>query len=89
MPLRIGPVLDRVARLLLGADEEHGAALAGDLGGEVARLVEQLLGLQQVDDVDPVALAVDVTAHARVPAPASGGRSAGPPAAVPSVRART
>ena len=31
--------------------------------------VEQVLGLQQVDDVDPVALAVDVAAHARVPAP--------------------
>ena len=39
------------------------------LGGEPPRLGEQLLGLQQVDDVDPVALAVDVPAHARVPAP--------------------
>ena len=45
------------------------AALRGDLGDEVARLLEQLLGLQQVDDVDPVPLAVDEAAHARVPAP--------------------
>ena len=39
------------------------------VGGEPPRLGEQVLGLQQVDDVDPVALAVDVAAHARVPAP--------------------
>ena len=68
-PAAVGPLLDRVARLLLGPDEEDRAALAGDLGGEVARLGEQLLGLQQVDDVDAVVLAVDVAAHARIPAP--------------------
>ena len=32
---------DRVARLLLGADEQHGAAAAGDLRGELLRLREQ------------------------------------------------
>ena len=64
----LGPRLDRVACLLLRADEENRAALGGDLRGEAPRLREQLLGLQQVDDVDPVALAVDVATHARIPA---------------------
>ncbi len=64
----VGPFLDGVGRLLLRADEEDGAALAGDLGGEAARLGEEMLGLEQVDDVDAVVLPVDVGAHARVPA---------------------
>ena len=45
-------LLDGVARLLLRADEEDRAAAAGELGGELLRLVEQPLRLQQVDDVD-------------------------------------
>ena len=36
--------------------------------GEVLRLLEQRLRLEQVDDVDAVALAVDEPAHLRVPA---------------------
>ena len=32
-------------------------------------LFEQLLRLQEIDDVDPLALPVDVAAHAGVPAP--------------------
>jgi hypothetical protein len=65
---RLGDVLDAVARLLLGADEQHGAAAVGDLGREALGLRQQLLGLEQVDDVDPAALAVDEAAHLRVPA---------------------
>ena len=57
-----------VAGLLLGADEEHGAAAAGELAGEAAGVLQQRLGLQQVDDVDPVQLAEDEAAHVRVPA---------------------
>ena len=64
---RLGDLLDAVAGLLLGADEQHGAAAVGDLGRELLRLREQRLGLEQIDDVDPAALAVDEAAHLRVP----------------------
>ena len=64
----IRPLLDRVAGLLLGAHEQDRPALAGHVGGEPRRLGEQVLGLQQVDDVDPVALPEDVRAHAGIPA---------------------
>src|SRR3712207_4374363 len=40
----------------------------GHVGGEALRLLDQRLRLEQVDDVDPVALAVDEAAHLRVPA---------------------
>ena len=62
-----GDLLDAVARLLLGADEQHRAAAVGDLGREALRLLEQGLRLEQVDDVDAAALAVDEAAHLRVP----------------------
>ena len=67
-PGRLGDLLDAVAGLLLGAHEQHGAAAMGDLGCELLRLRKQRLGLQQIDDVDPAALAVDEAAHLRVPA---------------------
>src|SRR5206468_11176930 len=63
-----GDVAHAVARLLLGADEEHGAAAVRDLGRELLRLLEQRLCLEQVDDVDAAALAVDEAAHLRIPA---------------------
>ena len=63
------PRLDGAARLLLGADEQHGAAAGGELAGEAAGFLQQLLGLDEVDDVDPVQLAEYVSAHVRVPAP--------------------
>ena len=65
---RLGDLLDAVAGLLLRADEQHGAAAAGEAVGEALRLAEQRLGAQQVDDVDAAALAVDEAAHLRVPA---------------------
>ena len=65
---RLGDLLDAVAGLLLGADEQHGAAAAGEPVGEALRLAEQRLGAQQVDDVDAAALAVDEAAHLRIPA---------------------
>ena len=40
----------------------------GDLASELLRLLEQRLGLEQVDDVDAAALAVDEAAHLGVPA---------------------
>jgi hypothetical protein len=67
-PRSLRPLADRVTGLLLGADGEQRSALAGYVGAEPSRLVEQPLGLEQIDDVDPVALTVDVAAHPRVPA---------------------
>ena len=53
--------------LLLGADEQHGAVV-GDGGlDEVIGLVDQLQRLEQVDDVDAVALGEDELLHLRVP----------------------
>jgi hypothetical protein len=65
---RLRRLLDGVASLLLGPHEEDGAAAVGDGGHELLSLVEQALGLQEVDDVDPGALAPDEAAHLRVPA---------------------
>src|SRR6185295_2329417 len=65
----LGPFFDRISGLLLRTHEEDRSALAGHVGREPARLGQQMLRLQQVDDVDPVALPEDVRAHARVPPP--------------------
>ena len=65
---RLGAVLDRVTGLLLRADEEDDAAAVGQCGGELLGILEQRLRLQEVDDVDAAALAVDEAAHLRVPA---------------------
>ena len=63
-----GFALDDFLGLALGADEQHQAALADDLR-EVAMAAEQAAnGFAQVDDVDEIALAVDVRPHLRVPA---------------------
>jgi hypothetical protein len=61
-------LLDRVAGLLLGADEEDGAAATGELACEHLRVVQQPLGLLQVDYVDAVPLAEYEAAHLGVPA---------------------
>src|SRR5581483_3974287 len=63
-----GRLLDGVASLLLGSDEQDRAAAPGYVGGEPARILQQLLGLQQVDDVDAVPLTEDEAAHLGVPA---------------------
>ena len=65
---RLGDVLDRVAGLLLGADEQDGAAAVGERARELLGLREQGLRLEQVDDVDAAALAEDEAAHLGVPA---------------------
>ena len=61
-------LLHGLLRLLLRADEEDGAAALGDVAREVVRLLEQLEGLLEVDDVDASALGEDEAAHLRVPA---------------------
>src|SRR6185295_19992152 len=57
----------RLLRLLLGADEEHGAAAGGQVADEAVRFAELLQGLLQIDDVDAVPLAEDVLLHLRIP----------------------
>src|SRR4029077_8879003 len=47
---------------------EHGAAAGRQLTGETTGVLQQRLGLQKVNDVDPVEFAVDEAAHVRVPA---------------------
>jgi hypothetical protein len=63
-----GGLLDGVLSLLLRADEEHGAVLRCQIADEVARLLEQVGGLLQIDDVDAAALREDEAAHLWVPA---------------------
>src|SRR5690606_18821000 len=56
-----------LARLALGADEQDGAAIGGQLAHEVHGFVVLHHGLFEVDDVDLVALAENVGSHLRVP----------------------
>src|SRR5690606_27015252 len=58
----------RALGLLLGADEQHRAAVGGQVLDELGRLLDLFQRLTQIDDVDAVALAVDVRLHLRVPA---------------------
>src|SRR4029434_934277 len=55
--------------LLLGADEQHVAALGDRVAQEAVGGLDGGAGLLQVDDVDAVALTVDEALHLRVPAP--------------------
>ena len=54
--------------LALGADEDDQAAAAGDLGEERVGAEQAAHGFAQVDDVDEIALAVDVRPHLGIPA---------------------
>src|SRR5688572_1122657 len=56
-----------LARLALGADEEDRPAVRRQLARELERVLVQLQGLFQVDDVDLVAVTEDVRRHLRVP----------------------
>ena len=60
--------LDDLLGLLLRRHEEDLLALGHHAAEELRRLVDQLDGLGQVDDVDAVALVEDVAFHLRVPA---------------------
>src|SRR5262245_40939659 len=59
---------DRVHRLLLRAHEQDRAPAVSEIAREVVRLVDQLRGLLQINDVDAAALREDEAAHLRVPA---------------------
>ena len=64
----LGGIGDDLLRLALGADEEHPSAAGDDVPDRAQRAVEQRHGLRQVDDVDPVALPVNVGGHLGIPA---------------------
>ena len=68
MPHLLGVGLDRVLRLLLGADEQHDAAVGDQVADERVGGLDPRQRLLQIDDVDAVALAVDESLHLRVPA---------------------
>mgnify|MGYP000659456614 FL=1 len=53
--------------LLLGADEQHGAVVSDGSLDEVVGLVDHVERLEQVDDVDAVALGEDELLHLRIP----------------------
>jgi len=63
-----GLVLDGLLSLLLGTHEQQGLAILGQLAHEVIGLLQLLYGLLQVDDIDAVALRVNVGSHLGVPA---------------------
>ena len=63
-----GLVLDGLLGLLLGAHKQQALAGLAELTHEVVSLLQLLHGLLQVDDVDPVALGVNVGSHLGVPA---------------------
>jgi hypothetical protein len=60
---------DGLLGLLLGADEQHGAAAGDGVLDERERVVDVGQRLLEVDDVDAVALGEDEPLHLRVPAP--------------------
>src|SRR5262249_38478098 len=60
-------LLDRLLGLLLGANEQHGAAFLHRAPDEAIGGVDPLQRLLEVDDVDAVALREDEPAHLRVP----------------------
>ena len=59
--------LNSVLCLLLGADEQDGAALCCDLKYCLVSFVHFAYRLLQVDDVDTVSLGEDIRSHFRVP----------------------
>src|SRR6185369_4799823 len=62
-----GLLRDHLARLALGADHQDRAAPRRELADELHRVLEERLRLLEVDDVDLVAMAVDVRGHLGVP----------------------
>ena len=67
-PDLLGVALDRVLGLLLGADEEDGAAVGDQVADEGVGILDPGQRLLQVDDVDATPLAEDEALHLRVPA---------------------
>ena len=60
---------DGLLSLPLGAHKEKRSALLREVRHELGRVFEELQRLLKIDDVDSVALPVDVLLHLRIPAP--------------------
>ena len=63
----LGVALDRVLRLLLRADEEHGATVGDEVADEAVGGLDPNQRLLEIDDVDAAALTEDEALHLRVP----------------------
>src|SRR6185369_17508368 len=63
----LGVAADGVLGLLLGADEQHRAAVGRQVTHEVVGGLDAGQRLLEIDDVDAVALAEDETLHLGVP----------------------
>ncbi len=63
----VGLTLDRLLGLLLGPHEEHGSVALDGLADEPVGGVDPLQRLLEIDDVDPIPLAEDESAHLGVP----------------------
>ena len=61
-------LLDGLLRLLLGADKQQRLAVLRQLTDESISLLQLLHGLLQVNDIDTVALGVDIGSHLGIPA---------------------
>src|SRR5690606_22339436 len=59
---------DRLLSLTLGADKEDTAALGDGITHDLQSLVQQRNSLGEVENMDAVAVTIDVLAHTRVPA---------------------
>ncbi len=65
----VSGLADRVLGLLLGADEQDGAAIGCHVAHEVVGGLDAAERLVEIDDVDAIALTEDETLHLRVPTP--------------------
>ena len=65
---RLSGLANGVLRLLLCPNEENRSSAPRGLGCEIERVLQQDFGLEQVDDVNALHLAVDKAAHSRIPA---------------------
>jgi len=65
----VSGLADRVLGLLLGADEQDGAAIGSHVAHEVVGGLDAAQRLVEIDDVDAIALTEDETLHLRVPTP--------------------
>jgi hypothetical protein len=62
-----GGLGNRLLRLALGADKQDATAAGHDIADRLQPLVQHLLGLFEVDDMDPVSDAEQVGRHLGVP----------------------
>ena len=63
----LGHFADNRLRLLFGADQQHLAAAADSVTDKIARAVELLCGLREINDVDSVVCLENIRPHSRVP----------------------